>query len=102
MGIDSTLLEQALKPCSRSLHDHILFTNHHHYGDKSHEQAVAKFTGTVAGEFIDFNRLEALRVEALKAREEAPRVVARHVTKDEALRSLCGDELYKVMFGGKS
>ena len=99
--IDRDLLEASIKPCSRSLHDHILFTNRHHYGDRSHEQVVAKFTGTVAGEYIDFDRLEALRVEALKAREETPRVVARHVTKEEALRSLCGDELYKIMFGGK-
>ena len=90
--IDASILERSIKPgTSKPLINHILFTNYHHYGHLSHDGVVAKFNGRVIGEFIDFEKLEQLRHEQAVALADAPRVVVREVTVDEALRSLYGD-----------
>jgi hypothetical protein len=103
MGCD--FLEESIKPdTSLVMIRHLLFTNKHHYGDLPHEETVKKFRGTVAGEFIDFDRMEKLK-EAKKAYDEelARRTeIARNtpVSMDYVMKELCGEELYKLMKKG--
>jgi hypothetical protein len=92
--IETELLKKSIRPgTSESLVNHILFTNAHHYGGKTHDEVVAKFKAHLIGEDIDFDMLEKLRQEVATLRADAPRVVAREVSVQDALRSLCGDAL---------
>lgn len=101
-------LKESIRPgTSLSLVYHICFTDHHHYGHLSHEDTVAKYKGTVLGEFLDFEKMSTLIEDAKKAAEEAERqreivrnTPMKSVSMEYVMRQLCGDELYKRMQDG--
>ena len=98
-------LEESIRPgTSKCMVNHILFTDHHHYSHLSHEEMVAKYKGTVLGEYLDFEKMDQLIAEKKASDEEATRQreIDRNtpVTMEHVMRELCGDELYNIMKKG--
>lgn len=59
--IDRHMLEECILPSvSVSIANWILFTNRHHNEHRTPEHTIASFKAHTIGEYIDFNKLEAL------------------------------------------
>lgn len=96
--IQAHLLEESLIPgISISLKYWIMFTNQHHNGNRTTEQTIAKFKGTVIGEYINFDKLAGLLAPkpvivkepetvqpVLSIRERPPMIVTVRLDQEQA------------------
>lgn len=57
-------LRECLKPNTfEKMKKYGQFVNTHHFGSKSHEDTVQRYTGTELGSYIDFDKMAKLNEE---------------------------------------
>jgi len=91
-------IKEYIKPnTSKSLKEWIIFTNQHHNGNKTHEETIESFRGTVLGDSLDFDKLD--NPPPPDKPKGSP--VVREVSKKEAIKHLFGDaqDAMRQLFG---
>jgi hypothetical protein len=92
-----SFIGDCVKPgVSQVLRNHIIFTDKHHYSHLTTKQTIEKYKNvskTVLGKCLDIKKMNELDAANDNVLFEAPVVVARRVSKAEAIASLYGPEI---------